>query len=98
MEPTEPTPKSKDNDSPQKTINIQDLNNLIQCLKKREENIIQTVDLYSKTQSAENPRSLENLNQLIQQLYDSESQRIEYESSLLKKYIGFKTNDGRSKK
>lgn len=80
------------------TLQIEDLNSLIDSLKRREENIIQLLDYNLKFKSSTNHMDVVHLRGLYIQLGDREKKRIEHEDATIVKYVDFHINDEYQKK
>lgn len=92
---------SKENgtqEAPLLTLEIEDLNNLISIIKRREENIIQLIDFLSKPRRIQDPHTSEAIKVLQLQLQSTENERKAQEDVAVKKYAGFRTMEAKVKK
>jgi len=74
-------------------LQIEDLNTLIDSLKRREENIIQLLDYNLKFKGSTNHMDVVHLRSLYIQLNEREKKRNEQEQSIINKYVNLYVND-----
>lgn len=79
-------------------LQIDDLNSLIDSLKRREENIIQLLDYNLKFKTSSNQMDMTHLKGLYAQLTEREKKRIELEEQIIQKYVDLYVNDDYHKK
>jgi len=79
-------------------LQIEDLNNLIDSLKRREENIIQLLDYNLKYKNSSNHMDTIHLRGLYLQLHEREKKRIEQEELIIQKYTDLYVSDEYQKK
>lgn len=78
------------------SIHVEDLNNLLDCLKNREQTFLYILDFVAKSESA--LTALGGRKQLHQKLNEIETLRVDIENTLMKKYLDVKINNARSKR
>lgn len=79
-------------------LQIDDLNNLIDSLKRREENIIQLLDYNLKFRGSSHHMDVIHLRGLYNQLEEKEKKRIEQENIVIHKYLDLYISDDYQKK
>jgi hypothetical protein len=79
-------------------LQIDDLNHLIDSLKRREENIIQLLDYNLKFRGSSNHMDVVHLRGLYNQLEEREKKRIEQEDQIIQKYFDVHISDDYQKK
>jgi len=79
-------------------LQIEDLNSLIDSLKRREENIIQLVDYNLKFKGSTNHMDVVHLRSLYIQLNEREKKRLEHEEQVTEKYAELYVTDDYQKK
>lgn len=79
-------------------LQIEDLNTLIDSLKRREENIIQLLDYNLKFKASGTHMDTVHLRGLYAQLTEREKKRIELEEQVIQKYVDLYVNDDYHKK
>ena len=79
-------------------LQIDDLNSLITVFKRREENIIQLMDLRIKCREAKTSEDKTLIPQLSEQIREIEIIRTEKEDQILLKYSNFSTTDDKQKR
>jgi len=79
-------------------LQIEDLNSLIDSLKRREENIIQLVDYNLKFKGSTNHMDVVHLRSLYIQLNEREKKRVENEVVITEKYSDTYVTDDYQKK
>jgi len=89
---------SKAQSFPTTMLSIEDLNTLIDSLKRREENIIQLLDYNLKFKGSTNHMDVIHLRSLYIQLNEREKKRSEHEQAIVNKYVNLYINDEYQKK
>lgn len=79
-------------------LDIEDLNNMISIIKRREENLIQLLDFTSKPKKIMRASISKAMANLQEQLLNMENERKGNEDTILKKYVGFRTVETKTKK
>jgi len=79
-------------------LQIDDLNSLITVFKRREENIIQLMDLRIKCRETKTSEDKTLIPSLSDQIREIEAVRTEKEDQILFKYSNFTTNDDKQKR
>lgn len=95
--PQEPT-LNKTQGSNNATLQIDDLNCLIDSLKRREENIIQLLDYNIKYKGSGNQIDIVHLRGLYIQLNEREKRRVDQENLIIQKYSDLFISDDYQKK
>ena len=74
-------------------LQIDDLNTLIDSLKRREENVIQLLDYNLKFKGSSNHMDVVHLRSLYIQLSERDKKRVQLEDFMLQKYENHYVND-----
>ena len=90
--------QAKSSSSGVNALQIEDLNTLIDSLKRREENIIQLLDYNLKFKSSGSHMDIVHLRGLYSQLIEREKKRIELEEQIIQKYVDLYVTDDYQKK
>ena len=89
---------NSDPQKPANTLEVEDLNNLISVVKRREESLIQIIDFLHKPRKNKKTLISEAMAALQTQLLNLEIERKHKENNILRKYIGLKSDTERTKK
>lgn len=79
-------------------LQVEDLTTIVTFFRRREENIIQLLDLKLKSQDESNEEAMTHLKTLSIQMREIEENRIEKEDQILCKYSNFKIVDEKQKR
>lgn len=79
-------------------LDVEDLNRLLSSLKIREENFIQVLDFLNKPRKALESYSHQAMINLQKFLENAEKERKIKEDLILKKYVGFRSLETKTKK
>lgn len=79
-------------------LQVEDLTTIVTFFRRREENIIQLLDLKLKSQDSNNEEAMTHLKNLSAQMREIEENRIEKEDQILCKYSNFKIVDEKQKR